>query len=224
MTVNAILDSAAEALEGFATRLSRVLDLYPTRRAAAAAAQVSTDQLARYVQSRSAPPFEVMARLAQPHAVSLDWLAFGEGAMHLDRAGAEVEQGLTVFGLSATGEAGWYRPTALGVRLPHASGLRPEETKAVLACDDALRPEGIRAGFICYASRAVELLEGDVCYLERGDGAAGLRRFDGREGNGFRLSWYAPPDGDGRQALTTDLLPETRVARLYPVVKVRRKW
>lgn len=39
--------------------------------------------LARYVQGVHRLPFEVAVRLADPHGVSLQWLAFGEGPMRL---------------------------------------------------------------------------------------------------------------------------------------------
>ena len=50
-----------------------------TRKAAAAAAGISDDQLTNYAKGRAKPPFSVMAALCAEAGVSLDWLATGEG-------------------------------------------------------------------------------------------------------------------------------------------------
>jgi transcriptional regulator with XRE-family HTH domain len=76
------------ANEGLGERIAALVRLHGGRAAAARAAGISTDQISRYVQGRSSPGFETLARLAQGHGVSLDWLWSGEGAMLLaDRAG-----------------------------------------------------------------------------------------------------------------------------------------
>lgn len=82
------------------TRISAVIDLYPLKRNAAEMAGVSTDQLARYAKGTSAPPFEVLARLALGKGVSLNWLATGNGEMlaqlsgPADAAGSQVNEDL----------------------------------------------------------------------------------------------------------------------------------
>jgi transcriptional regulator with XRE-family HTH domain len=74
--------------EGLGERIAVLVRLHGGRAAAARAAGISADQISRYVQGRSSPGFETLARLAQGHGVSLDWLWSGEGAMLLaDRAG-----------------------------------------------------------------------------------------------------------------------------------------
>jgi hypothetical protein len=64
-------------------RLDAIISLYPTKKYAADTAGISPDQLTRYVKGQSAPPFEVLARLASRKGVSLDWLATGQGPMYL---------------------------------------------------------------------------------------------------------------------------------------------
>lgn len=214
------LSPASEvSLDGLPDRIVQLLDLYPTRRAAAVAAGVSTDQITRYAQGRSAPPFEVMARLAKGPGISLDWLATGQGDMRRSAGAADRGEGLPVIGLTASNEPGWYRPRTLGVRLPTPADARPDQSMAVLATDDSLLPEGVRAGFVCYAFRGLHVLDGDLVYIVRNDGHVALRRFDGRCPEGARLSWF-DPDGKHR----TEVVADDQVELLCAVAKLRRKW
>lgn len=73
-------------------RIDQVIDMYPSRKAAADTAGVSVDQLNFYVKARSKPPFPVLARLATPKRVSLDWLSTGKGQMYV--AGAPTAEEL----------------------------------------------------------------------------------------------------------------------------------
>ncbi|MCA1910254.1 MAG: helix-turn-helix transcriptional regulator [Magnetospirillum sp.] len=57
--------------------------LYRTKKEAADTADISPDQLARYIKGQNAAPFGVLARIAAAKAVSLDWLASGKGQMRL---------------------------------------------------------------------------------------------------------------------------------------------
>jgi hypothetical protein len=165
-----------------AVRITTLLDLYPTRRAAAMTAGVSTDQITRYSQGRSSPPFEVLARLALRQGVSLDWLATGTGAMHRSPV-TEAKGGLPVIGLTAVGTTGWYQPRTLGVRIPPPADPASLQPVAVLAIDDTLLPEGIRPGHVCFAFSGVDVLEGDLVYVTRTDGRVALRRYDGLPAN-----------------------------------------
>lgn len=70
------LHRTADELGG---RILSVLEMYPTREAAAAAAGLSTDMLANYVKGASRPNFRALSRLCREVGVSLDWLATGTG-------------------------------------------------------------------------------------------------------------------------------------------------
>lgn len=209
-----------QALDGLPRRIAQLLDLFPTRRMAATVAGISTDQLTRYAQGRSSPPFEVLARLARDRAVSLDWLASGSGEMRLDRRLAEADPGLALLGLLPSEEPGWYRPRILAPRLPAPTGV-PTAPVAVMAADDALAPEGVRSGFICYGSVGGELVEGDLLFAERSDGLCALRRFEGVVGGVLRLARYDP--ADPRRLPMVEAVGEERIARLAPILKIRRK-
>lgn len=68
---------------GIGRRISKVVELYRTKKSAAYAAGKSVDSLDRYIDEvgRDGPPFAAMVGLARSAGVSLDWLATGEGAM-----------------------------------------------------------------------------------------------------------------------------------------------
>ena len=203
-----------EALVG---RVDRLLSLFPTRRAAAVAGGVSTDQIARYASGRSAAPFPVLARLAEAVDVSLDWVALGTGTMlranRTDMAGA----GLAVAGLRPRPAGGeWYEKTALSVRLSAHPGLAAEDTLIVMAPDDSLRGEGIGAGHVCYCVAGLPPLPDDLVYVEHADGGAALRRLVVL---GEAAVTLARPGGGKPEPLAL-----SQVTRLAPVVLVRRKW
>lgn len=202
-------------------RIAQLLDLFPTRRLASITAQVSTDQLARYVGGRSSPPFEVLARLALEKGVSLDWLCTGAGDMRLERRLCEFDDGMAVLSLAPTPEPGWFRSAPMSVRMPAPSGVRSREAMAVMAADDSLAAEGVRAGFICIGTPGYDLLEGDIVFVERNDGPVALRRFDGRDGANLRFTWF--PRVAGRLEPRGEVVAPDRLARLTPIAKVRRK-
>lgn len=77
-------ESPAAFRTSFGERLAALLDRFGSRGAASTVARVNPDQLAKYVKGDAKPPFEVVARLAEPHNVSLDWLATGQGQPERD--------------------------------------------------------------------------------------------------------------------------------------------
>jgi len=78
------------------TRINAIVLLYQFKRDAAEACGVSVEQLKRYVRGISAPPFDVLARLAAGKSINLNWLATGEGGMYGHGAigGATVDEEL----------------------------------------------------------------------------------------------------------------------------------
>ena len=206
----------ARGQEPMVGRVDRLLSLFPTRRAAAVAGGVSTDQIARYASGRSAAPFPVLARLAEAVDVSLDWVALGTGTMLRANRTEIAGPGLAVAGLRPrTGAGDWYERTALAVRLPAHPGLAVEDTLIVMVPDDRLRGDGIGAGHACYCVAGLPPLPDDVVYVEQANGSAALRRL--------------VASGDGAVTLARGgAMPETlalgQVTRLAPVVLVRRKW
>ena len=68
-------------------RLEAAIASFRTKREAANALDISTDQLTRYEKGVASPPLSVLTRLAHAKGISLDWLATGDGPM---RAGEAV--------------------------------------------------------------------------------------------------------------------------------------
>lgn len=199
--------------DGLPARLTRIIDLFPTRRAAAAAAGVSVDQIARYMAGTSAPPFAVVARLAAAQGVSLDWVATGTGPTR--NAAAAAGTGLEVQGLVPAPEAGWYAAAPLAVRLPALPGASPSATIAVMAPDNALKAAGIVAGHVCFCVVGSPLVQGDVAFVRRADGRAALRTV--REATEDELRLEAPDGG-------TESLSHAELSLVAAVLQVRRKW
>src|SRR5579862_8443312 len=67
----------------FGERLRTVADLFDSRAEASEVAGVVPEQLQKYIRGAVKPPFEVIRRLAAAKAISLDWLATGEGEMRI---------------------------------------------------------------------------------------------------------------------------------------------
>ncbi len=75
------------------TRISSIIDLYPTKAEAASVAEVTTESLGHYVSGKAKPRFDALARLASRKGVSLDWLARGEGPMKRQETAVPNELG-----------------------------------------------------------------------------------------------------------------------------------
>ena len=75
-------------------RIEAVCNLLGSRVSAAAVAEVSTDQLARYIKGESQPAFATMGRMAAAAGVRLDWIWSGQGPMREEGAQASASAGL----------------------------------------------------------------------------------------------------------------------------------
>jgi len=67
---------------GFGTRIEAIIELYKSKKEAAAAAGVGLTSLHRWTKEDGTPAFDSLARLALPKGVSLDWIATGAGDMY----------------------------------------------------------------------------------------------------------------------------------------------
>lgn len=74
---------APSLAEELGHRIEAVCDLLGARKNAARIAEVSTDQLGRYIKGTSQPGLPAVARICRHAKVSLDWLWSGEGGMML---------------------------------------------------------------------------------------------------------------------------------------------
>ncbi len=83
--------SVPASLAELGTRLAQVVKFYQSRKSAADAAEISVDQLLAYERGKNEPKFSVLARLAAPVGVSLDWLATGRVPVHTVERLAQFE-------------------------------------------------------------------------------------------------------------------------------------
>lgn len=97
----------SSALE-LGTRINAVVEMYDRKMDAAEACGVSVEQLKRYVRGRSVPPFDVLARLAVPKRINLNWLATGDGEMRISPAPSNYVD-IDLFGRIADGVARIYK-------------------------------------------------------------------------------------------------------------------
>ncbi|MFN4017130.1 MAG: S24 family peptidase [Reyranella sp.] len=68
-------------VEGLGGRISALISMFPTQKAAAAFIEKSPVTLQNWTSGSTIPPFDVLARLAISKGVRLEWLATGKGAM-----------------------------------------------------------------------------------------------------------------------------------------------
>src|SRR5689334_23176475 len=73
----------AKARKALGDRIAKIADLYESRKLAAGAAGISTDQLQRYITGDGVVSFEAVSRMSGPKGASIDWVATGEGKMML---------------------------------------------------------------------------------------------------------------------------------------------
>lgn len=177
----------------FGQRLAAVADLFETRIAAADAAGVVPEQLAKWIKEQAKPPFEAMRRLTRARNVSLDWLATGDGAMFASDApdlGGDWVM-VPVFDVAASSGHGSYPaadeeqeplafPRALLRRL---AGQSFDKLVVVFNRGESNEPD-IYDGDAMLVDRSVERLSDDAFYVFSFEGALMVklieRLLDGR--------------------------------------------
>ena len=136
---------------------------------------------------------------------------------------AQASRSIPVIGLAECGLKGWYQNDAMAVRAACPSDLADHDAFAVIAIGSSLVPEGIRPGYLCICSPAARAGAGDAVYVEQADGTASLKIFVADGGGWVELRGYLPPEESGVQMLYTERLRRDRIARLAPVVYVKRR-
>lgn len=176
----------------FGERLKAVADLFDSRISAAEAAGVVPEQLAKWIKGQAKPPFEAVRRLSGAKAVSLDWLASGEGTMFAAAADLGEEWVLVpVYDVAASSGHGAY-PTADEEREPLAFPRALLRRLASAAFDrlvvvfnrgESNEPD-IFDGDAMLVDRGIERLADDAFYVFSYDGALMVklieRLLDGR--------------------------------------------
>lgn len=154
------------------TRIRAVQARVGTVRKAAAIAGLSTDQLNRYMNGKSQPAFEPLAKLCSEAGVRLDWLWSGRGEMAQEEASIQRMDSARPF------TRDWYdegRQQELGSGLGEAAMrymLKKEEVaekthlSVVTASGDAMEPT-IKDGDTLMVDTSSRTPEGGHIYLVR---------------------------------------------------------
>jgi hypothetical protein len=212
------------------TRIARIADLYKNRRAAAAAAGVSTDQLGAYIKGENQPRFLTAAALAEEQDVSLDWLASVEAPFHKLRRLAKFQeqtgtktQGVMVLGLAECGLKGWYQREPLTVSASRPGDFFDPEGFAIIAIGQSMVPAGIFEGFLCFCSPQTSPSPNDAVYVERSDNnVATIKVFGDMDADWLTLHGWLEEKNGQRQPYT-ERIARSVVRRVAPVIYVKRK-
>lgn len=167
--------------------------------------------------------------IALRFGLSYRWLVTGEGDPFGDETASSNQPGLRALrpvpmvGLASCGVEGWNQVMPIAVS---ASPLmQGENMVAVIAAGESMVPAGIASGQVCYCDPDQPVLEGDAVYLERVDGMATIKLYlgEGERAGTIQLKGWHPADAEERRMPFTVELPREQVAKIAPVIYVRRR-
>lgn len=144
----------------------------------------NADTITKWGKGEGLTQFLALAAIAAETNVSLDWLAFGH------------RPPIPVKGLAECGIAGWYQeaPLSLLATAPETLDM-DQETVAVVAVGDSMRPAGISPGDVVFCQPGAPQ-DGSSVLVELMDGKVSIKRWAGRQGDWVMLQgWLAPEDG-----------------------------
>ncbi len=210
----------------FVGRLRHVADLLGNRKVAAKAANVSLDQLTRYLRGENQPAFSAMAGLCEAAGIRLDWLAKGQGLERIeDESLTNLDHhrltSVPMVGMLECGLAGWFQP--VNWEIETSLEITDPKAFAVLAHGLSMVPEGIKQGFVCICSPGVPPAKGDVIHVKRTDGYTTIKTFNGLDNEWLYLRGYLDPDVAGGQAPYDDKIRRDKVAEIATVIFIKRK-
>lgn len=175
------------------------------------------------------PKVEDMKRLVELLGFNARWLITGEGDPFGDETASPNQPGLRALrpvpmvGLASCGVEGWNQVMPIAVS---ASPLmQGENMVAVIAAGESMVPAGIASGQVCYCDPDQPVLEGDAVYLERVDGMATIKLYlgEGERAGTIQLKGWHPVDAEERRMPFIVELPREQVAKIAPVIYVRRR-
>ena len=144
----------------------------------------------------------------------------GQDEEHVHR---RPSRSIPVVGLAECELEGWYRREDLAFATTAPPDLADPDAFAVIAVGISMVPEGVRAGHLCICSPAATPAPGDLVYLEERNGNASLKIFVGADAEWVEFRGYLPPDEAGAQAPYIDKRTRASLARIAPVVYVKRR-
>lgn len=210
----------------FVERLRHVADRLGNRKVAAKAANISLDQLTRYLRGENQPAFSAMAGLCRAAGIRLDWLAKGEGIeavedISLTNVSHPRLTSVPMVGMSECGLAGWFQPVSWEIET--SLEITDPMAFAVLAHGLSMVPEGIKQGFICICSPGIPPSKGDVIHVKRSDGYTTLKTFNGLDQDWLHLRGYLDPDEKGDQTPYDDKIRRNKIDQIATVIFIKRK-
>jgi phage repressor protein C with HTH and peptisase S24 domain len=159
----------------------------------------SAEQIAKWRDGKSRPPFGPLAILCERAGVSLDWLAFGREPMEVggvqSQPKSEDVDAIQVPFLDVQASAGpGIRPPQIETlaymtfsrSLLRRFNVRPEDTHAISARGDSMLPT-IADGQILLVDRSVRRVREDAIYVVSDDGDIRIKRIQRGLGGGLIL-------------------------------------
>ncbi len=203
-------------------RLTTVINAYNRRKLAAQAADVSVDQIARYLRMENYPSVQAACGLCEGVGYSIDWLTTGRGNKHFTANSLHAPQPVPILGLAECGLEGWFDPKLWD---SHTTlQLDDKESFAVIAHGQSMRPEGIRQGFICFCSPNTQPSQGDCIFIRSKDGKATIKQYVGMTEDGWlKIKGYLDPDEDRIQHPYNDQVRLQDIEQIAVVTIIKRK-
>ena len=206
----------------FLDRLREIADQFPSRKKAAAAADVSLDQLQRYLRGDNAPSFFAVARLCHAQNYSLDWLGVGGSHKFYNHPLHENDTRLAIAGMAECGVKGWYNEVIWDNDIEIK--IDDPDAFAIIAHGDSMVPEGIQQGHVCICSPQAKPRIGDIIFIKRKDGHTTIKKYEGLSGEWIKLKGYLPREpNQTHQEPYGDQIRQQDVDTLANVVMIKRK-
>ena len=199
-------------------------------------------------RARDVIPKKWFTTIVNKFNVARTWLVSGKGPMYRDAeapapAGAAIRYAekpttkivqtdikftnVPVMGLAVCGLSDWFnpRPVAVHASVPDDVG---RQAFGVIAVGESMQPQGIEQGFVAICDPDVELMQGDVVYVEQkdprtGNDLASLKKFIKTDDTWIYLKSWLPPDENGEQKSVVSQLSLDIVKRVIPVTLIRRR-
>jgi hypothetical protein len=130
---------------------------------------------------------------------------------------------IPVTGLAQCGLQGWFNTGPVALSCPVSAEEATPNMFAVIALGTSMQPEGIKAGYVVVCDPDKPRAKGDAVFIERHDGAAGIKLYTGEDAEWLDLQGWLEPKKDGSQKSYAERLLKSAVQRIAVVVLVKRR-
>lgn len=211
--------SKKEADLEFIARMRKIVEKMGGQNALARASSVSLGSIQKAL-SGSEPTRANLIRLAKSSGVTLSWLAEGIVAQPSNEANNSPKP-IPVLGFAECGMKGWYNQVPWQIN----AGLDCPDPDifAVATIGLSMLPEGIKPGFICIASPNTRPMAGDAIVIQKQDGTATIKRYDGDDAEWIHITGYLDPDNNGQQMAFSEQIKKSVISQVATVLFVKRR-